>query len=1004
MKIALVSLYFDPNAMAIRLLSSVLKRDFPNDIINIVLLNHKAKPPRMDFDLETPEDLKAIQKFFAKEQFDIVGISLMTNYLNRAIQLSNAIRAVSNAKILWGGIHPTLCPEECSWYADIIFVGEAEIALPEVVRRIKINEPLDDMPGIWHRKNGKPTGEGHCPSCPDLNLLPLPDYDFNSQFIYAPENHQVVQMRREYISKSNFAFYGGPAFHRIMTARGCVQACSYCINSQYQKLLGLEKAIRQRSIDSVFNELEKALSVGVFKKIVFIDDDLFLRSEEWLEEFAALYRKKIRLPFTCNVTPIRTTAAKVRALNEAGVTAICMGVQTGSDRLNHDVYNRKIDRRHVIQAAQIMYEHASRVTRAYDFLVRSPYETLNDKIETIKLLLQLHPPYEVHAYALTFFPGLPITEQAKKSGIMQSHCVQSIYDYDGSREDCEWKMALETLGTKTSAERQQMLEILEHRIIRSTSELLALTHGTDRIMIPSSEEECKMNFPRNTTLLPHHTGVPAACNLDIQTEQAMINVMEKSLKIFPLLRSADLACAMEYARAIRRDIIGRAPGDIGDKIAQYAAVLQCAREHPELATINALEIGTLFGGSCLQMLGALRTESRQGKITCIDPFDGYYGKAEDLSKAPVTTDTLIRNLHLFGFSESHVEIRATKSEAPLATKGLKEKDFMVALIDGDHAYEGVRSDWTIYNRYVADGGYLLFDDYGDPAWTDLTRAIDDICQSLPPGWNMCGSLGTTLILRRIEKHHPTPIPPASPWKSAGHRYLKTLLGLEIAEALLVGALNTLHSEELNLIKCRTIIGERDRAIAELKKIVANRERTIVDLKKTLADRDRNIADHKRTVLERDRTITSLQGTAVCRSQIIAGQTRIITRHNQTISRFVQAQAQIQWQLLRYRDQIDNVVLFGAGKHTAWLLEIIKDLKGPSIATILDDQATADQMLFGIPVIKPEKWNLKKCKTIVLSTDTFQENLTNRCRELWGDKVEAIDFYKGLPPGPYPKTI
>ncbi|MDD5414907.1 MAG: hypothetical protein PHH96_08810 [Smithellaceae bacterium] len=77
MKIALVSLYFDPNAMAVRLLSSILKREFPDDTVNIILLSHKAKPPRMDFDLETPEDLRAIQDFFATKQFDIVGISFV---------------------------------------------------------------------------------------------------------------------------------------------------------------------------------------------------------------------------------------------------------------------------------------------------------------------------------------------------------------------------------------------------------------------------------------------------------------------------------------------------------------------------------------------------------------------------------------------------------------------------------------------------------------------------------------------------------------------------------------------------------------------------------------------------------------------------------------------------------------------------------------------------------------------------------------------------------------
>lgn len=996
MKIVLVSLYFDPNAMAIRLLSSILKRDFPNDRVNIILLSHKAKPPRMDFDLETPEDLKAIQQFFAREQFDIVGISLMTNYLNRAIQLSKAIREVSGAKILWGGIHPTLCPEECACHADIVFVGEAEIALPEVIRRTKNNQPLEDMPGIWYRKDDKLMGQGHCPTCNDLNLLPLPDYDFRSHFIYLPEDRQVVPMRVEHILKSDFAFYGGTPFHRIMTARGCAHACSYCINSRYQKLLGLEKVIRKRSIDSVFNELEMVLRLGVFQRIVFIDGDLFLRSEEWLKEFATLYKERIKLPFSCNVTPIRTTAEKVCALRDAGVTGICMGAQTGSDRLNHDVYKRNISRQHVLQATDIIKKHAPQVTRVYDFLIRSPYETLNDKIETVKLLLQLPTPYVVHTYALTLFPGLPLTEQAEKDGIIRANITRSIYDYEGSKEDCEWKKALETLGNIPPMERQKLLAILEHQAVHNTDELMALLNASVpakpcAISSPqsksslqglcqktpfSSEKKCEGISTQKTGALPRCSGMPYHIKLNEQVEQAMTNVVEKSLKMFPRLTPDDLACAIEHSRAVRHKILGRAPGDLGDKIAQYAAVLQSAREHPELPAIKCLEIGTLFGGSCLQMLGALRNESRQGRVTCIDPFDGYYSNPDDLSKVPVTTDTLIRNLHAFGFNESsHVKLRVTKSQDPSAVQGLKEKDFPVVMIDGDHSYEGVRSDWNAYNRYVADGGYLLFDDYGDSGWPDLTRAIDDICRSLSSGWSICGSLGTTLLLRRATKPGEPSLYSASPLKPDDHRYLKTLLGLEIAETHLADVLNALHREELNLTKCRAIIADRDRAIAALRK----------------------------TVAERDHAIAALRETVTGRDKIIAERTQTIAQCNQTMGGLIQAHVRAQWQLLLYRDGIGTVVLFGAGKHTAWLFDTIRGVRGPHIAVILDNQAIDNQMMAGVPVMKPEKWDLQKCKTIVLSTDTFQERFIQHCRELWENSVKLINLYEGLPPGPYPKN-
>lgn len=100
--------------------------------------------------------------------------------------------------------------------------------------------------------------------------------------------------------------------------------------------------------------------------------------------------------------------------------------------------------------------------------------------------------------------------------------------------------------------------------------------------------------------------------------------------------------------------------------------------------------------------------------------------------------------------------------------------------------------------------------------------------------------------------------------------------------------------------------------------------------------------------------------------------------------------------------ISKVALFGAGAHTRWLLEIIKDVAGPGIAVILDDNAAENQFIEKIPVIKPGLEH-KNFDAVVLSTDAHQAAFIERCRELWGDTVKLIDLYEGLPPGPYPKN-
>ena len=85
-------------------------------------------------------------------------------------------------------------------------------------------------------------------------------------------------------------------------------------------------------------------------------------------------------------------------------------------------------------------------------------------------------------------------------------------------------------------------------------------------------------------------------------------------------------------------------------------------------------------------------------------------------------------------------------------------------------------------------------------------------------------------------------------------------------------------------------------------------------------------------------------------------------------------------------------LFGAGKHTHWLLEQLVSSNAPLPAVIYDDSPTCDSV-FDIPVKKPET----PCAvdTVVLGTDTYAEAMSARCNELWGDAVQSINLYAGF---------
>jgi hypothetical protein len=103
-----------------------------------------------------------------------------------------------------------------------------------------------------------------------------------------------------------------------------------------------------------------------------------------------------------------------------------------------------------------------------------------------------------------------------------------------------------------------------------------------------------------------------------------------------------------------------------------------------------------------------------------------------------------------------------------------------------------------------------------------------------------------------------------------------------------------------------------------------------------------------------------------------------------------------------RDRPMRVALFGAGRHTRWLLDFVRDLPGPAVSFLLDDRATPGQRLGDIPVIPPGMLRIDQVDAVVLSSDAYESQLAARCAELFGDRLRIVRLYEGLPAGGYDK--
>ena len=92
-------------------------------------------PPGIDVSL-TDENVTDID---FEEPADLVGITALTVTAKRAYEIADTYRA-RGVKVVLGGIHPSVLPEEAGHHADAVVVGEAEGVWSDLIEDFRANK------------------------------------------------------------------------------------------------------------------------------------------------------------------------------------------------------------------------------------------------------------------------------------------------------------------------------------------------------------------------------------------------------------------------------------------------------------------------------------------------------------------------------------------------------------------------------------------------------------------------------------------------------------------------------------------------------------------------------------------------------------------------------------------------------------------------------------------------------------------------------------------------
>lgn len=345
---------------------------------------------------------------------DLVGMSVWSTYAQLAARLSRRIREVADPVIVWGGIHAQTQSEECLQAADVVCRSEGEYVLAELTDRMSLGREFADLLGCWVRTGDGTVRNPPRPLIADLDLLPQPDL--------SPEN-------KYYIGSNTWRDVGRwdaqAVSYDIMMSRGCPFQCAFCIhNFARPEAKGLGTYVRRRSVPHVIAELRAAVAARPRLRTIAFSDDIFAPAKPWLEEFCAAYKKEIGLPFIMYSYPGMFDDERVRLMREAGAWATTMGIQSGSERIRSECFERATADDKIVGACRLFQRYG--IVRNLDFICDNPYETDADRRQTLELLLRLPKPFYFNFFSLTYFPGVALTERALADGHIRPEDVEHV--------------------------------------------------------------------------------------------------------------------------------------------------------------------------------------------------------------------------------------------------------------------------------------------------------------------------------------------------------------------------------------------------------------------------------------------------------------------------------------------------------------------------------------------------------------------------------------------------
>lgn len=291
---------------------------------------------------------------------DLVCITVDTFNARRAYQIANEYRK-RNVKVILGGMHISLLPEEAQNYADAIVIGDAEPVWIQMMTDIKNSSLQKVYQGTF--------------GIPQENCTP-------DRSIFKGKNYLPISL--------------------VQFSRGCAFNCTFCSVSRF-----FNKAYHCRPWEDVLQEIDQ----NKLKTILFVDDNMVTDKKELKTFLKELAPMKVKWASQTSINMVKDKEL-LQLMADSGCVGNLIGFES-IDINSLDWFNKSPNVRDFNN-----YAEAIEILRDYGFMTWASFIMGND-FDTLESLEKTMEFAIKNKFALSYFhilmpyPGTKVYDQFK---------------------------------------------------------------------------------------------------------------------------------------------------------------------------------------------------------------------------------------------------------------------------------------------------------------------------------------------------------------------------------------------------------------------------------------------------------------------------------------------------------------------------------------------------------------------------------------------------------------